>query len=272
MKYILNIEFNKLNIKATFIKINKNYINIENEVISVNKKELSYKNVNELKKIINESHKKYQYINYNIQTEDILIRNIKNINIKNKKETISQIKYEVIKHIPININEYEIKYKILNKENNIASIQVILFPKYLINLCKNMSKILGIRAKTINVNFDNIQKLIEQKLIKNLQENAIILELRKDEILLNKVIKNKILESYVVPKNLSITNHINSLDEYIKDVYTYGDEALNTENLSEFNNLNISKIILNTTNKKVIISSELNQDTNKYINTIGMVI
>lgn len=273
MKYNLSIEVNRLNLKATSINISKNNINIEDEVIlDINKDEVSNKAFDDLIKFINKSNKKYRYINYNIQTEDIIIRNIKDINVKNKKETLGQIRYEIIKYFPIDIDDYEIKYKILNKQNEIASIQVILFPKYLINLCKHISKTLKIKLKSINVNFDNIQKLIEQKLIKNLEENTVILEIKDNEILLNKVVKNKILESYIVPKNLNITTHINSFDEDIKDIYVYGNEKYNIEDFIKFGNLNIKKVILDITKQKITISSKLNQDINKYINTIGVVV
>ncbi|MGL5328735.1 MAG: hypothetical protein ACRDD7_05670 [Peptostreptococcaceae bacterium] len=271
MKKILNIEINKCNIKIVSIKVSSKEIIIENSIlIDVDKIGKKY-DFNKIGRTIDNLENKYKYIYCNLQTEDIIVRTIDNINIKNKKDTIGIIKYELIKYTPINLEEYEIKYKILNKENNIASIQVILFPKYLIDLCKSISKELGIKTKSINVNFDNIQKLIDKNIITNIKDNSVILEVRKDEILLSKVIKNKISESYILPKNFDIEKHINRFDEKIENIYLYGSNRGLDEKLKQSCNFRLHDIMVKIENKAITISKDLDQEISNYINTIGVI-
>ncbi len=59
------------------------------------------------------------------------------------------------------------------------NIQVILFPKSIIQLIKNISENLNMNPKTININFDILQKLINLNLIENFSEEGVFIECKK---------------------------------------------------------------------------------------------
>ena len=216
---------------------------------------------------------KYKSILYNIQTEDVIIRMIDNVNISNKSDILGLIKFNINQYMHISVDDYVIEYKIINQINKMAKIQVILFPKYLIDLCKSISKNLKIKSQIINVNYDILQKLIELNLITNLQSNSLFIENRNEEILFNKVIDKKICESYILSKNEQYLNYINNLDEKIDKVYYYGieDKSINNE-INSFSSLNVSPLNLENNKRSIIISNQLGEDLKKYINAIGMII
>ena len=221
--------------------------------------------INKIKQLnILENKKSYKSIFYNIQTDDIIIRNIENINISNKKDIKGIIKYNINQYMSINLEEYEMRYKIINKKGHIATIQTILFPKYLINLCKLISKDLGIKMQSINANFDILQKLIYKNMINNIKENSVFLDIRKNEFIINKVKNNIVIESYIIPINDYLKNYINKLQSLETNLYFYGQQ--------NFEYKSINKILLNSGNKTIKICDKLDQDISKYINSIGIVI
>ena len=133
---------------------------------------------------------------------------------------------------------------------------------------------MNIKAKIINVNFDILQKLIEHRIINMNSDKCIFLEIRKDELLLNKVINGKVYESYILPKNNYSREYINKLGYTMKTIYYYGKEglALDDEEILKLENVEINPVILNMSNKNISISKDLDQDVSKYINSIGIVI
>ena len=216
---------------------------------------------------------KYKSIFYNIQTEDIIIRLIDNINISNKSDVQGLIKFNINQYMNINIDDYVIEYKIINQINKIAKIQVILFPKYLIELCKGISKNLKIKSQIINVNYDILQKLIELDIITNLQSNSLFIENRRKDILFNKVIDKKICESYILPKNDQYINYMSNLDNDIEHIYYYGlENKIINDEINSFLSAKISPLNLENNKKHIIISEKLSKDFKQYINTIGMII
>ena len=216
---------------------------------------------------------KYKSIFYNIQTEDVIIRLIDNINISNKSDVQGLIKFNINQYMNIDIDDYVIEYKIINQINKIAKIQVILFPKYLIELCKGISKNLKIKSQIINVNYDILQKLIELDIITNLQSNSLFIENRRKDILFNKVIDKKICESYILPKNEQYINYMSNLDNDIEHIYYYGIEnKIINDEINSFLSAKISPLNLENNKKHIIISEKLSKDFKQYINTIGMII
>ena len=133
---------------------------------------------------------------------------------------------------------------------------------------------MNIKAKIINVNFDILQKLIDHRIINMNSDKCIFLEIRKDELLLNKVINGKVYESYILPKNNYSREYINKLGYTMKTIYYYGKEglALDDEDTFKLENVEINPVILNMSNKNISISKNLDQDVSKYINSIGIVI
>lgn len=297
IKRIINIEINKSYARIVFLRQSMKNIYIDDEIhqdisLNISNKIIGTTNqyyINDIEKEryvetiskiieskINKTKKltsKYKSIFYNIQTEDIIIRMIDNINISNKSDILGLIKFNINQYMHINIDDYVIEYKIINQINKIAKIQVILFPKYLIDLCKSISKNLRIKSQIINVNYDILQKLIELNIITNLQSNLLFIENRSKEIIFNKVIDKKICESYVLSKGEQCINYINNLDHNIDQIYYYGleDKMINNE-IDSFSSLNISPLTLENNKKSIIISEKLSQDFKQYINTIGMII
>ncbi|MRN25258.1 pilus assembly protein PilM [Romboutsia ilealis] len=297
IKKIINIEITKSYVRVIFLRQDMKNIyidddiqedislNISNEIIgNTNKyyindteKEKYVENITKIieSKIYNTKKftSKYKSILYNIQTEDVIIRMIDNVNISNKSDILGLIKFNINQYMHISVDDYVIEYKIINQINKMAKIQVILFPKYLIDLCKSISKNLKIKSQIINVNYDILQKLIELNLITNLESNSLFIENRNEEILFNKVIDKKICESYILSKNEQYLNYINNLDEKIDKVYYYGieDKSINNE-INSFSSLNVSPLNLENNKRSIIISNQLGEDLKKYINAIGMII
>ena len=74
-------------------------------------------------------------LSFTIQNEDIIIRNIKIIKPEKEQDIKDLIKYELKKFIPLNLDNYIIKYNINSIFENEIDIQTILFPKTNIELC-----------------------------------------------------------------------------------------------------------------------------------------
>lgn len=89
--------------------------------------------------------------------------------------------YKVNKSIPVDLDKYKMNYKIINSDKDILLIQVTLIPKYIIELCNEISTYLNMKTKSLHVNFDILQKLIKYKLI-NIPKNTIIIENKSNEI------------------------------------------------------------------------------------------
>lgn len=133
---------------------------------------------------------------------------------------------------------------------------------------------MNIKAKIINVNFDILQKLIDHRIINMNSDKCIFLEIRKDELLLNKIINGKVYESYILPKNNYSRKYIDKLGYTMKTIYYYGKErlALDNEEIFRLENVEVNPVVLNMGNKNIRISKDLDQDVSKYINSIGIVI
>ena len=127
----------------------------------MHREEKNYKYTSEYAKNICENIKyelgklKYTYKNiaFNTQNEDILIRCIKIPNVKSKKDIRDMILYKVSKDIPIDTNKYKMKYKTINSDKDRLLVQVILVPKYLIELCNEISNYLNMKAISIIFEF-----------------------------------------------------------------------------------------------------------------------
>ena len=108
--------------------------------------------------------------------EDVIIREYPEIQRVKKRDLDGYVNFEIVKDMPVNIEHYVIKYKVLNLQKNIMDIQLILFPKYIEKICTEIAKNLNIKRKYLNMNFDIIQKLIDKKKIDLGHENCMIFE------------------------------------------------------------------------------------------------
>ncbi|EJA6896010.1 pilus assembly protein PilM, partial [Clostridioides difficile] len=139
IKKILNLEINDDYIRLVFLRkshkkvfIDKSIIkeinfDIKNDSNSIEKIKYIEDVVRFVKEEIGKSKILYKNLYFNIQIQDIVIRNVEVLNTKKKRDILSMIEFEITQYIPININNYSIKYKVINSKNDKLNIQVILF-------------------------------------------------------------------------------------------------------------------------------------------------
>lgn len=272
----LNKKKNKIYIEKS-IKKDINLERIYKDYPKINNKELkneinSY--IDEVSKFvkseIEKKSKRYKAIYFNMQNNNIIIRKVKVLNIKNKKDIESMIAFEINQYMPIDINDYSIKYKIIETTEKELDLQVILMPKYMIDICKQIAYMLNMKPKNMNINFDILQKMIAQNLIDNFTENGLFIESKENEFILSKVKNKTILETYILPKTNQSYKSIEILSEQYRPIYYYGievdDVIKGIENTDCLIKLQIDKSIC------VEAKNDLLDDNTEYINSIGMVI
>lgn len=180
--------------------------------------------IDEITKLTKEiSNQRLKNIYFNIQNSEVIIRNIQNIKSRNKKEIIQLIKYEIGGYMPLNLQNYVIKYKENINTKGKGSVQGILFPKKYVDICKSISENLKIKKKYLYINFDILQKLIDLRVIDLSNSNddkVTIIENRGQDMILNTVFDKKIIESYVVEKNN--TQYSINKSSYDENTYYYG--------------------------------------------------
>lgn len=271
IKEYLIVNINNKNTEILLIRKNRNKYIIQNQLnyemgSKDLKKEENNEYINQVTKIIKDNtNQKLKNIYFTMQNDEIIIRNIKNINSGRKKEIIQLIKYEIGNYMPLDLQNYVIKYKKIINARGKGSIQGILFPKKYVDICKSISEKLKIKKRYLYINFDILQKLMDLRII-NISQNSnsevIIIENREKDMILNKVFNSKIIESYVVDK----TNNQYSINQFPdNNTYYYGIKDDFIENLQVkklyFNN----KLILN--DKEEIIDITLD-----YLPALGMIL
>ena len=205
-------------------------------------------------------------IYFNIQNDQIIIRNIENIKTKKHNEIINLIKFEINQYMPIDLQEYKIRYKIIKKDNK-EILQSILFPRKFVDICNEISEKLKIKNKYLNVNFDILQKLINFNMInltKNQNDmNTVILENRLDALIVNLIFNNQVLESYILVKNYSNKNLLLTLAENYK-LYYYGmtDDYIKS--------LDVER--LKVDDKLQLYNNDGLEECMNYVSTLGMII
>lgn len=166
--------------------------------------------------------KRIKNIHFNIQNNEIIIRNINNLKSRRSKEIIQLIKYEINDYMPLDLQNYEIKYKKTINTKGMGTIQGILFPKKYVSICNLISENLKIKKKYLHINFDILQKLMDLNVV-DLQQSGddkvTIIENRQDDLVINTVLNKKIIESYVIDK----FNSQSSINKFTpKSTYYYG--------------------------------------------------
>ena len=204
-------------------------------------------------------------LSFTIQNEDIIIRNIKIIKPEKEQDIKDLIKYELKKFIPLNLDNYIIKYNINSIFENEIDIQTILFPKTNIELCKQIAKSLKIKTKKLCVNFNILQNLISKNIIDIDDGENLILEI-KDKIINLNVIKEKhIIESYSLKKDSNLKRYIESKLDSLNRIYIYGkNDDIVIKMMSNIINVEHLEI------SKINIKNENNYILNEFINNIGM--
>lgn len=207
-------------------------------------------------------YKHLKEIFFSVQNEDVIIREYPEIKRVKKRDLDGYINFEIVKDMPFNIEHYVIKYKILNLQKNIMDIQLILFPKYIEKICTEIARNLNIKRKYLNMNFDIIQKLIDKKKIDLGHENCMIIENKRNYIILNSVKQRKIYTSTVFEK-YGNEDYILSFLEKDIHIFYYGKEDSFIKNIKE-NEFCVDKLNLNlkvnSLNKEDTVDNIINQN------------
>ncbi|MCC0782554.1 pilus assembly protein PilM [Clostridioides sp. ES-S-0108-01] len=287
IKKILNLEINDDYIRLIFLRknhkkvfIDKSIIkeinfNIKNDSDSVEKIKYIEDVVRFVKEEIRKLKISYKTLYFNIQIQDIVIRNVEVLDTKKKRDILSMIEFEITQYIPININSYSIKYKVINSTNDKLNIQVILFPKSIIQLVESISKSINMNPKAININFDILQKLINLDLIENFSEEGVFIECKKNQFIINIAKDKKIEETYLLSKEIKSYESVKRLLRNFKYIYYYGIEDCFIEEYFKYTDKSIE---VNPLRLKDKVKVENNFDTGledssiNYISSIGMII
>ena len=207
-------------------------------------------------------YKHLKEIFFSVQNEDVIIREYPEIKRVKKRDLDGYINFEIVKDMPFNIEHYVIKYKILNLQKSIMDIQLILFPKYIEKICTEIAQNLNIKRKYLNMNFDIIQKLIDKKKIDLGHENCMIIENKRNYIILNSVKQRKIYTSTVFEK-YGNEDYILSFLEKDIHIFYYGKEDSFIKNIKE-NEFCVDKLNLNlkvnSLNKEDTVDNIINQN------------
>lgn len=207
-------------------------------------------------------YKHLKEIFFSVQNEDVIIREYPEIQRVKKRDLDGYVNFEIVKDMPVNIEHYVIKYKVLNLQKNIMDIQLILFPKYIEKICTEIAQSLNIKRKYLNMNFDIIQKLIDKKKIDLGHENCMIIENKRNYIILNSVKQRKIYTSTVFEK-YGNEDYILSFLEKDIHIFYYGKEDSFIKNIKE-NEFCVDKLNLNlkvnSLNKEDTVDNIINQN------------
>lgn len=270
---LLRKNYKKIFIDKSIIK--EVSFNIKSDIDEIEKTGYVENVVKVVKDEINNIKKSYKNLYFNIQTQDIVIRNIEILNTKKKRDILNMIEFEITQYIPININNYSIKYKIINSSKDKLNIQVILFPKNIIKVIKIISESLNMNPKAININFDILQKLISLNLVDNFIEDGVFIECKKNQFIINITKNKKIEETYLLSKEIKSYDSVKKLISRFKYVYYYGIENCfieeyfkDTEKIAEVNPLRLKKKVRVENN----FDKGLRDTSITYISSIGMII
>ncbi len=267
IKNCIVIKLDDYDTEVSVINRNMGKINIiDNFEIEIGIKHLiSLEAKKEFIKIIISKLNDYKHLKeifFSVQNEDVIIREYPEIQRVKKRDLDGYVNFEIVKDMPVNIEHYLIKYKVLNLQKNIMDIQLILFPKYIEKICTEIAQNLNIKRKYLNMNFDIIQKLIDKKKIDLGHENCMIIENKRNYIILNSVKQRKIYTSTVFEK-YGNEDYILSFLEKDIHIFYYGKEDSFIKNIKE-NEFCVDKLNLNlkinSLNKEDTVDNIINQN------------
>lgn len=204
-----------------------------------------------------------------MQNEDVIVRVYKNLGKIRKKDIYGYIKFEIGQDMPVNLENYIVKYKILNKTKDTMDLQVILFPKDIEKICNEIAENIGIKRKYLNINFDIVQKLISKNQLNLNYDICAIIENLNNDIILNLMENQKIYTSNVFEKEGNADYILKFFDEDIH-IFYYGieDDFLNQIKEKGFK---VDKLEINLKQTPLWTEQIVDKDINNYIIYIGLV-
>lgn len=205
----------------------------------------------------------FKKVAYTVQNEYIINRNIKIINTNHKEDIKGLIKYELNQYMPINIDDYILKYKFLGIEADKINTQVILMPKSIARNYKELSTALKLKPIKLGVNFNILQTLIDKDLICINDDKNTILDIKKSTTNINILNRKNIISSHTV-SNGNVLDFIDKNINDLNNIYYYG------TNNYEFINLLQKEVKMNKLSLNNIIDLKFN-NSNDFIENIGLV-
>lgn len=243
-------------------------INIDKGIKELKRLNIKREFIKNIKEII----KKYNIkeVFFVVQNSRIIIREHKDLPKIRKRDLDGYINFEILQESLLTLDDYIVKYKILDYRKNKMDLQIILFPKEIEKICLDIATGLNLKHKYLNMNFDILQKLIDREKINLKNNDCMVIENMEDVIILNYIKMKKIYTSNVFSKESSSEYITNLLDKDI-DIFYYGkeDNFINTLKENEFkvyklnSKLNISYLCSDKT---------IDIQNNKYLVNIGVVI
>ncbi len=215
-------------------------------------------------------HKDIKEILFAVQNEDVIIREYSQLPKIRKKDLAGYINFEIAEGLPVNLDDYIIKYKVLNLDKSTMDLQVILFPKYIEKICADIASDLNIKRKYLNMNFDIVQKLIDKNRINLTDGNCIIIEDMGDSIILNLVKQKKIYTSNIFEKEGSMDYVFGFLEEDMH-IFYYGYEDNFIEKMKE-QGFKVDNLEINLKIKDLSEEKTVDNNINKYVISVGVVV
>lgn len=205
-----------------------------------------------------------------VQNEKVIIREYRRICNLKKKDILGYIKFEIGQDMPVDLERYIIKYKILNKEKDSMDLQVILFPKNISDVFLKMAQKLDIKRYSLNINFDILQKFIDLKSINLYMERCFIIESLEEQIILNYIENNKIQSSRIFEKGGS-TEYVNTFLSEDINIFYYGKEDLFLNNIIS-NKKKVDKLKVDLNKKWLWINKIVDNNIQECITEAGVVL
>lgn len=212
---------------------------------------------------------KLKKIFFLVQNTDVIIREYRDLyNIK-KRDILGYINFEIGQDMPINLSNYIIKYKILNQNKKRMDLQVIMFPKYLEKICRDIVEATDIKYKYLNMDFDVLQKLIDLKSIDIKDDSYYILQNMMGEIILNKI-ENKLVQSSNSFEKEDNLDYIGKFIDKDNHIFFYGIEDEFLKKLKDMD-LKVDKLEIKYKPKALWIDDSVDKHENNYLIHLGMV-
>ena len=159
--------------------------------------------------------------------------------------------------------KYKIHFLTFTYDDNNENIKLITNEKGILSLRKDLIR--KIRNKYLHINFDILQKIIDLNVINFTSEdnkNVILIENRKEDMILNEIYENKIMESFIISK-ANDNNLVNNICN--ESTYYFGIDD------DYIKNLNVRKIQIE--NKLIsYIDDEMKDKTLDYLCVWGMIV